>query len=127
MLTRRVVYERMRTEQALPWCNQHFDRPIVPYFLPLLIPHRGGQWYLPEDYAFCERARQCGFQVMADTSIRLEHLGRYAYTWEDVGRRKEPIGRYTCNFNWQTRDAQDERVSGMHGRGEGGAGSPPGR
>jgi hypothetical protein len=74
---RREVYERMRTQLALPECNKHFGRPIVPYILPLLIPHRGGHWYLSEHYAFCERARQCGFRVMADTTIRLEHVGSY--------------------------------------------------
>ena len=44
-----------------------------------------GPWYLSEDYAFCERARQCGFKIMADTSIRLWHIGEYAYGWEDAG------------------------------------------
>ena len=38
-----------------------------------------------EDYAFCERARHCGFKIMADTSIRLWHIGEYAYGWEDAG------------------------------------------
>jgi GT2 family glycosyltransferase len=38
-----------------------------------------GPWYLAEDYAFCERARQCGFKIMADTTIRLWHIGEYAY------------------------------------------------
>ena len=36
-------------------------------------------------YAFCERARQCGYKIMADTSIRLWHIGEYAYGWEDAG------------------------------------------
>jgi hypothetical protein len=45
-------------------------------------------WYLPEDYAFCERARQCGYQIMADTAIRLWHHGSYGYTWEDAGKDK---------------------------------------
>lgn len=44
-----------------------------------------GAWYLSEDYAFCERARQAGHKVMAETSIRLWHHGRYGYSWEDVG------------------------------------------
>lgn len=41
-----------------------------------------------EDYAFCERARQCGYKIMADTSIRLWHIGEYAYGWEDAGLEK---------------------------------------
>jgi hypothetical protein len=43
---------------------------------------------LGEDYAFCERARQCGYKIMADTSIRLWHIGEYAYGWEDAGLEK---------------------------------------
>jgi hypothetical protein len=62
---------------------------------PLVSPHRN--WYLPEDYAFCERARQCGFKIMADTKIRLWHHGSYGYSWEDAGQDKE---RYeTFYFN----------------------------
>ncbi len=102
LLARREVYETVRTTLALAECNQHFGRALVPYYLPMVVPHRDGHWYLSEDYALCERARQCGFKVMADTTIRLEHVGSYGYTWEDVGRPKQPIGSYACNFNWQT-------------------------
>ena len=48
-------------------------------------PHSKGHWYLADDYSFCERARQCGYKIMADTSIRLWHIGEYAYGWEDAG------------------------------------------
>jgi hypothetical protein len=48
-----------------------------------------GNWYLAEDFAFCERARQCGYKIMADTTIRLWHHGSYGYTWEDAGKDKE--------------------------------------
>jgi hypothetical protein len=102
LLARREVYEGIRQMLELPECNQQFGRPIVPYYLPMLLPHRGGRWYLSEDYAFCERARQCGFATQADTAIRLEHIGGYGFTWEDVGRPKQPIPSYACNFNWQT-------------------------
>lgn len=85
LLTRREVYERVAAHEALPVCNQRFDRPTVPYFLPLVIPDGEGHWYLGEDYAFCERARRSGFAIMADTTVRLTHIGRYAYGWEDAG------------------------------------------
>ena len=50
--------------------------------------NEGSHWYLGEDYSFCERARQCGYKIMADTSIRLWHIGEYAYGWEDAGLEK---------------------------------------
>ena len=41
--------------------------------------------YLADDWAFCDRARRCGDRIMADTTIRVWHLGTYAYGWEDAG------------------------------------------
>jgi len=42
--------------------------------------HRSGKKeYLSEDWAFCERAIQSGFELYADTSIKLVHIGKYGY------------------------------------------------
>lgn len=79
------VYHRIREKLALPTCNAHFGQPVDPYHLPMVKETEGGAWYLAEDYAFCERARQVGFEIWADTRIRLRHIGRYAYQWEDAG------------------------------------------
>ena len=57
-----------------------------------------GSWYLAEDYAFCARARQCGIAIMADTSIRLWHVGTYRYGWEDAGSDKERFATYNYFF-----------------------------
>ena len=51
----------------LPMCNERFGSPMIPFFHPMLHPCEDGHWYLAEDYAFCQRARQCGFKIMADT------------------------------------------------------------
>ncbi len=61
---------------------------MIPFFQPMVLMAERGPWYLAEDYAFCERARQCGFKIMADTSIRLWHIGEYAYGWEDAGQER---------------------------------------
>ena len=82
---RREVYRTIQERLALPVCNERFGKPMIPLFLPMLRAIDNGHWYLGEDYAFCERARQCGFKIMADTSIRLWHIGEYAYGWEDAG------------------------------------------
>ena len=89
VLTRRPVYERMQKQLGLPVCNQRFGSLLVPYFAPMAIPDGAGSWYLGEDYAFCERARQCGFRIMADLTIRLWHVGSYRFSWEDAGNDKE--------------------------------------
>ncbi len=112
---RREVYTAIREKLKLPLCNAQFGRPMVPFFQPMIVPWRkqevrgqksgdrmeadhplpdplpegeGSMWYLGEDYSFCERARQCGYKIMADTSIRLWHIGEYAYGWEDAGLEK---------------------------------------
>jgi hypothetical protein len=94
LLTHRTVYERIVEHEALPVCNQRFPTPIVPYFLPLLVPDGEGHWYLGEDFAFCERARRSGFAIMADTTIRLWHVGSYRFGWEDAGSTPERYADY---------------------------------
>ena len=62
------------------------------------VPENSGRWSISEDYAFCERARQAGFSVMADTRIRLWHVGMYRYSWEDAGSTKERFADYTFHL-----------------------------
>ncbi len=47
-----------------------------------------------EDYAFCERARTAGITVLADTSIRLWHVGNHPFAWEDAGTRRDLYRTY---------------------------------
>jgi len=95
---RREVLQAVKEKFALPVCNQRFGSLLVPFFEPMSIPESGGRWELSEDYSFCERARQAGFTVMADTRIRLWHVGTYRYGWEDAGSSKERYADYvsTC-------------------------------
>ena len=94
--TRRVVYEAMQRELRLPLCNQRFKGlPLVPYFAPIVVGEEEQAWYLAEDYSFCERARRCGLCILADTTIRLWHVGTYRYGWEDAGRDVERFANYT--------------------------------
>ena len=84
-LVRRQVFLQVQRQQQIPTCFWRGTPPTTPFFLPMVIPSGGGHLYLGEDFAFCERARRCGFQIFADTSIRLQHIGIYDYSWEDVG------------------------------------------
>ena len=86
LIVHRQVYRDMQHQLGLPWCNQRSGRPMMaPFFLPLIQCDDAGQWYLSEDYSFCERARQCGYRISDDTTIRLGHIGQYLYQWEDAG------------------------------------------
>jgi hypothetical protein len=93
--TRREVYETVAGQLGLPFCNQRFGSPLVPYFAPMVIAEPAGAWAIAEDYAFCERARRCGFRIIADTTVRLWHVGPYRYGWEDAGSSKERFADYT--------------------------------
>jgi len=85
---RAEVYERVGAK--LPTCRGGYDaETFVPYFLPMLVPEGDDLCYLSEDYSFCHRARKAGFQVLADTTIRLGHVGRYVYTWDEFAPRQK--------------------------------------
>jgi glycosyltransferase involved in cell wall biosynthesis len=99
VLTRRGVYEMMQQHMQLPVCNLRFGSPLVPFFAPLVLNDEEGAWYLTEDYAFCARARNCGFRVMADTTIRLWHAGAYRFGWEDADGAKERFADYTYHLS----------------------------
>lgn len=82
---RREVYETMSSRLQLPRCNTSTGAPFNPYFMPLVKETSTGFTYLEADFAFCERARQCGIGVFADTSVRLWRNDNYRYSWEDLG------------------------------------------
>lgn len=106
LLVRREVYDKMREQFNMPECHADTGRTLVPYYAPLIRPDGDGWWYLSEDFAFCERARQCGYKVMADTTIRLFHIGSYSFGWEDAGRR---IPRYSSyKFHLTDKQAKGE-------------------
>jgi hypothetical protein len=72
MLIKREVIE------ALAKTSESYEGPIcrVPalYMTPI---HADG--FESEDYHFCRRAREAGFKVMMDPSVRLGHIGQYVY------------------------------------------------
>jgi hypothetical protein len=110
VLTRRVVYETMQQKLGLSACNQRFQMPLVPYFTPMVAGEGEQAWLLGEDYSFCERARRCGFRVMADTTIRLWRAGRYRYGWEDAGRDVERFTDYSFHVTEETPPPEASRV-----------------
>lgn len=68
-------------------------------FQPMIREHQNGHWYLGEDFAFCERARQAGFNIYADTSIRLWHFGNYAFGWEEAGNDVKRFATFNFQIN----------------------------
>jgi hypothetical protein len=85
LLVRRPVYMSMIGRLGLPLCNESAGRAVIPFFQSAVIPEDDGSWLLGEDYGFCARARECGYRVLADSTIRLWRHGPYLYSWEDAG------------------------------------------
>lgn len=98
MLVQMNVYRTLQRQLGLPTCNRQFGRETIPFFMPMVRETDHGPWYLAEDYAFCHRAHECGFQIMADTSLRLRHFGAYGYGWEDAGLKKPQYDSFTFYF-----------------------------
>ena len=92
--TSRTVLEALAP--TLPLCHQGWtdrgeDTSFWPFYMPYVIPWEGeGNMYLSEDWAFCQRAKDQGFKVWLDPSIRLGHYGNVMLTLEDLLRSSKP-------------------------------------
>lgn len=74
--TRREVYEGIVKHGNLQKCVGRYTS-YYPFFLPQIRDN----FYLGEDFAFCYRASDSGYPVVADTSIKLKHVGKTEYHW----------------------------------------------
>ena len=52
-------------------------------------------------YAFCQRAHDCGYRVLADTTVRLFHIGKYGFGWEDAGIDRQRYPTFTLHLEGQ--------------------------
>jgi hypothetical protein len=103
---RREVYLAIQKRQRLPMCNERFRSPMIPFFHSMVHPIEDGHWYLAEDYAFCQRARASGFKIMADTTIRLWHVGNHSFGWEDAGRTQDRFETFILNLGPEPESAR---------------------
>ena len=76
MLVRREVFTQM-TEAHPEWVymDQRIDG-MVPCLFDFMLTDEG---YIGEDYLFCDRARELGFEVWIDPTIKLGHMGVQEY------------------------------------------------
>jgi hypothetical protein len=90
-LVRRAAFAAVQAHFALP---RILDAAgvIVPFYLPMVTEVAPGKLgYLGEDFAFCERLRRARVPVLVDTRLRIGHIGRYTYQWEDVIRTPSSV------------------------------------
>jgi hypothetical protein len=72
MLIRRAVIETLASKA------ETYTGPDGPVQALYMTPIEGGT-FLSEDYYFCARAREAGFRIMMDPTVRLKHWGQYPY------------------------------------------------
>jgi len=83
---RSEVLRRMAAELELPICNTRWNRGSWPFFMPLIVADGEHRHYLGEDWAFSHRLQELGIRPMADTTIRLWHVGKHHFGWEEAGQ-----------------------------------------
>jgi hypothetical protein len=84
VVIRREVLETMVEKEAVHLCR-HGAREYYPFFQHREVLEDDGVWEdKSEDWFFNWNARKLGFKVYCDTSIKTEHVGPYAFTWDDV-------------------------------------------
>lgn len=98
MEIRRTWEKSVGRKAGLSVTNERFGSPMIPFFQPMLHTIEEGHWYLAEDFAFSQRVRSVGYKIVADTSIRLWHIGGYSYGWEDAGLERERTAAFTLHF-----------------------------
>lgn len=80
MMIDRGVFEKMKIEHPE---YEHIEgqdlTPCWSFFDCRVEEDKGKRIYLSEDYFFCKRAREMGYSIKMDTTIRLKHWGTYAY------------------------------------------------
>ena len=77
MLIRREVFEQM-IEANPTW--EYYDKRterMIPCLFDFKLTEEG---YMGEDFLFCDRARELGFEVWIDPTITLGHMGVQEYT-----------------------------------------------
>lgn len=93
---------RMRDELDLPLCNERIGGGFWPFFQPMVVKDSDGKdQYLAEDWAFSHRLGQIGVTPMADTTLRLFHVGVRHFTWEDTANHNPRYESFTFNFSGQ--------------------------
>ena len=66
---------------TLPLCALQTSWDFWPLFMPFIQMRPDGIYdYLSEDWAFCQRASDLGFEIWADPSVILTHIGQTGYT-----------------------------------------------
>src|SRR4030095_3185671 len=72
-----------RWGDEISYLEDEIDRPRWAFFMmPIVVDEQGKPRLKSEDWNFCDRARDLGFKVYADTKVQLRHIGDAVYPLE---------------------------------------------
>ena len=54
-------------------------------------PRTGRRRYLSEDWYFCQRARDLGYEILADTQVILKHVGQFIFPFDKIESFADPV------------------------------------
>jgi len=85
MAVHRRVIEKLVT--TVPLCHSNESWAFYPLFQQPVIPdeHVGGYSRLSEDWGFCQAARDNGFRVWMDPTVKLGHQSTFDVTVNNMG------------------------------------------
>ena len=98
---RKRVFKKLIETGVVHLCHESKD-PYYPFFNELEY-NLNGKWInLSEDWALCQRARDAGFKVYCDFSVKVGHIGTIIYDWDNFFRPpKEKREGFDYNFDIQ--------------------------
>lgn len=83
-LIKRRVFEAL-VGPDLVFQEEADDRSYYAFYLPYLVTREDGRRvFLSEDFAFCRRAADKGFEIHCDFDVRLNHWGTYRYHMPEI-------------------------------------------
>lgn len=89
MAVHRSVLEELA--KGLPLCHPGENIQHYPFFNVEVDKDDNGTWInLSEDYSFAKRVREAGFGIYCSPSVRLRHIGTWAYRLEDMAQPPLP-------------------------------------
>jgi hypothetical protein len=74
LVNMKVIKKLIEKYQDLKYYDDFSNKVIYGFYNPLIREFRGKKRLLSEDWSFCERIRESGFQIWADTDIIVGHL-----------------------------------------------------
>jgi hypothetical protein len=88
-LVRREVFEAIAKQAPLG---------TEPFYFATQEVQNSSVVQAAEDLMFCRRVRECGFEIVADTTVRLWRVGSTRLSWEDAGGDRERFDNYTLRI-----------------------------